>query len=101
MQYVVSDHDPDVRYGTRVTMAVTLTASNTYGFVVLGLPDGSGVVFGVQDCVCIPQYNMIFKYYFKGCADQSLLPYEQQTFMDTSIEAIDGDIILKFNNFLV
>ena len=48
MQYVVSDHDPDVRYGTRGTMAVTLTASNTDGFVVLGLPDDSGVVFRVQ-----------------------------------------------------
>ena len=43
MQYVVSDPDPDVGDGTRGTTAVTLTASDTVGFLALGLPDKSGV----------------------------------------------------------
>ena len=34
MQYVVSDPDPYVGDGTRGTMAFTLTASNTLGFLV-------------------------------------------------------------------
>ena len=41
MQYVVSDLDPYDGYGTQGTMAVTLTASDTAGFVALGLPDDS------------------------------------------------------------
>ena len=44
MQYVVSDTDPDVGYGTRETMGVTLTASNKGGLVGLGFPDESGVI---------------------------------------------------------
>ena len=39
MQYVVSDHDPDVEDGTRGTMDVTLTISKTAGFFALGFPD--------------------------------------------------------------
>ena len=44
---------------------------------------------------------MIVKYDFRVNSEQSLLLYEQQKFMDTSIEAVDGDIVLKFNKFLV
>ena len=66
MQYVVSDPDTDVGDGTRGTMAVTLTASNTVGFVDLGFPDESGGMVGDQDVVGIPNYNTIFKYDLKG-----------------------------------
>ena len=44
---------------------------------------------------------MIVKYHFKGYADQAALPDEYQTLMNASIEAVDGDIVLKLNNFLL
>ena len=55
MQYVVSDTDQDVGDVTLVTMAVTFTASNTVGFVALGLPDESGGMVGDQSIVDNPQ----------------------------------------------
>ena len=82
-------------------MAVTLTASNTSGFVSLGFPDESGGVVGSQTIIGIPQYNMIVKYDLKGYSDQALLPDEQQTLMDASIEALDGVIVLNFKKFLL
>ena len=39
MQYDVSDTDPDVGDWKQGAMAVTLTVSNTVGFVDLGFPD--------------------------------------------------------------
>ena len=48
MQYVVSNPDPDVGDGTRGTMDVTLTESDTLGFLTPGFPDESGVMFGAQ-----------------------------------------------------
>ena len=101
MHYVVSDTDPDVGYGTRGTMAVTLTASETVGFVAIGFPDESGGMVGSQAVVGIPKYNMIVTYDLKGCDDQAALTDEHQTITDDSVEAVDGDIVLKFNNFLV
>ena len=59
MQSIVSDTDPDVDDGTQGTSAVTFTASNTVGFVALGLPDESGGMVVSQAAVGIPQYNMI------------------------------------------
>ena len=44
---------------------------------------------------------MIAKYDLKGYADQGALPEEQQKLMNTSVEAVDGDIVLKFKNLLV
>ena len=91
MQNVVSDPEPDAGDGTRGTMAVTLTASDTSGFVALGFPAKSGGMFGDKAVVGIPQYNMIVKYDLKGYADQSALTDEQQTLMDASVEAVDGE----------
>ena len=71
VQYVVSDPDPDVVDGTRGTMAVTLTASDTAGFVALGFLDESGGMVGAQAVLGIPQYNMIVQYDLKGYADQA------------------------------
>ena len=71
MHYVVSDTDPDVGYGTRGTMAVTLTASDTAGFVALGFLDESGGMVGAQAVLGIPQYNMIVQYDLKGYAYQA------------------------------
>ena len=101
MQYVVSDPDPDVGGGAQVTMAVTLSAINTAGFVALGFPNESGGVVGSHSIVGIPQYNMIVKYDLKGYYDQAALPDKEQTFMDASVEDVDGYIVLKFNKFLV
>ena len=101
MHYVVYDTHPDVGDGTRVTMAVNLTASNESGFVALGFPDKSGGMFGSQSVVCIPQYNMIVKYEFKVYADQSVLRDGYQTLMDASSKAVYGGIVLKFKKFLV
>ena len=66
IQCVVSDIDTDVGGGTRVTMSVTLTASNTSGSMSLVFPDESGGMVEAQAAVCISQYNMIFKYSLKG-----------------------------------
>ena len=54
MQYVVSYPDPNGGDGTRGTMAVTLTLSDTAGFVPLGLTYDSGGLIGYQAVVCIP-----------------------------------------------
>ena len=67
----------------------------------LVLLDESGVMVEAQAVVGIPQYKMIVKYDLKVYADQVELPDEHQTLMDASIEAIDGDIVLKFKKFLV
>ena len=56
---------------------------------------------GSQAAIGIHQYNMIVKYELKGYSDQEALPYEQQTLMDASVEAVYGDIVLKFNKFPV
>ena len=82
-------------------MVITLNAITTLGFVALGFPDESGGMFGAQDIVGIPQYNMIVKYDLKGYAEQSALPDKYQTLMDASVESVDGDIVLKFKKFLV
>ena len=50
-------------------MSVNLTASDTSGFVSLVFPDGSEGMVEAQAAVGISQYNMIFKYNLKGCAD--------------------------------
>ena len=54
MQYVVYDPDPDVGYGTWGSMYVTLTESDTSGFVDLGFPDDSGGMVVSQAFVGIP-----------------------------------------------
>ena len=59
---------------TQGTMAVTLNASDTAGFLALGFPDESGWMVGVHAIVVIPQYNIIVKYDLKGYSDQSVLP---------------------------
>ena len=101
MQYVVSDPDPDVGDGTRVTLDINLAASNTSGFLDLGFPDESGGMVVAQAVLVIPQYNMLVKYDLKVYADQEALPDEQQTLMDASVENVYGDIVLKLKKFLV
>ena len=44
---------------------------------------------------------MIVKYDLKGYSDQAALPYEQHTIMDDYVEAVDGDIVIKFKKFLL
>ena len=44
---------------------------------------------------------MIVKYYISGYNYQAELPEKQQTLMDSYVEAVDGDIVLKFKKFLV
>ena len=66
-----------------------------------GFPDNSGVWFGAHAVVGIPQYYMVVKYDLKGYAEQAALPDEHQTLMDSSVESVDVDIVLKFNKFLV
>ena len=56
---------------------------------------------GDQDVVGIPHYNMIVKYDLKGYSDQAALPDKHHTLMDASVGDVDGDIVLKFKNFLV
>ena len=58
-------------------------------------------MFGAHLAVGIPQYNMILKYDLKGYTDQGALTDEQQTLMDDYVEAVDGDIVLKFKKLLV
>ena len=82
-------------------MAVTFTTSDTSGFVALGFPDESEGVVGAQSILGVPQYNMIFKYDFKVYDDQAVLPDKQQTLMDASVEAVDGNIVLNFKKILV
>ena len=41
------------------------------------------------------------KYELKGYTDQAALPYEQKTLMDAYVEAVDGNIVLKFKKFLI
>ena len=50
-------------------MSVTLTASDTSGFVSLVFPDESGGMVEAHAAVGISHYNMIFKYNIKVCAD--------------------------------
>ena len=82
-------------------MAVTLTTSDTVGFGEPFFPDDSVGMVGYQAAVVIPQYKMIVKYDLKGYADQGALPEEHQKLMDTYVEAVDGDIVLKFKILLV
>ena len=82
-------------------MSVTLTASNTSGFVALAFPDELGGMVGAQAVLCIHWYNIIVKYDLNGYADQAALPEKHQTLTDASVEAVDGDIVLKFKKFLV
>ena len=56
---------------------------------------------GDQASVCIHQYYMIVKYDLKRYADQAALPYKYQTLMYASVEALYGDIVLKFKKFPV
>ena len=56
---------------------------------------------GSQSVIGIPRYNTIVKYDLKGYADQPVLPYEHQILMDASVEAVYGDIVLKFKKFLI
>ena len=56
---------------------------------------------GDQSVVGITQYYMIIWYDLKVYDDQLALPDKQQTLMDDSVDAIDGEIVLKFKKFLV
>ena len=51
---------------------------------------------GSQAAIYIPQYNMIVKYDLKVYSDQAAMSYKHQTLMDASVEAVYGDIVLKF-----
>ena len=44
---------------------------------------------------------MIVKYDRKGYSDQGTLLDEHQTTMNDSVEAVNGDIVLKFKKFLL
>ena len=44
---------------------------------------------------------MIVNYDPKGNYDQASLKDKQQTLMDASVEAVDGEIVLKLKKFLV
>ena len=44
---------------------------------------------------------MIVKYDLKGYNYQAALPDEHHTLMDASVEAVDGEIVLKLKKFLV
>ena len=61
----------------------------------------SGGMIGAQAVVGIPQYTMIVKYDLKVYANQAALQDDHKTIMDASVEAVDGDILLKFKKFLV
>ena len=78
-----------------------MTTSDTVGFGEPVFPDDSVGMVGYQADIVIPQYNMIVKYDLKGYSDQAELPEKQQTLMDSYVEAVDGDIVLKFKKFLV
>ena len=67
----------------------------------LGFPDESGGMVGYQAIIGIPQYYMIVKYELKGYSDHAALMDKYQTLMDYYIEAVDGDIVIKFKKFLV
>ena len=58
-------------------------------------------MFGDQANLCIPRYTMSVKYDLNGYTEKVTLPDEQQTFMDISVEAVDGDIVLEFKKLLV
>ena len=82
-------------------MDVTFTAKNTAGFLDLALPEESRGMVGDQAFIGITQYNMIFKYNLEGYSDQPALPDEQHTLMDDSVEAVYGEILIKFKKLLV
>ena len=67
----------------------------------LGFLDESGGMVGAEASVVIPQYYIIVRYDLKGYSDQAALPDKHHTLMDASVGAVDGDIVLKFKNFLV
>ena len=69
--------------------------------MALGFLDESGGTIGAQTIVGIPQYNMIVNYYLKGYTDQAALPDKHQVLMYDYVEAIYGEIVLKFKKFLV
>ena len=58
-------------------------------------------MFGDQASFGIPRYTMSVKYDLNVYTEKSALPDEQQTLMDISVEAVDGDIVLEFKKFLV
>ena len=68
-----------------------MTASDTSGFVALGITGESGGMVGSQAILGIPQYNKICMFDLKSYAEQPALPPEQQTLMDASVESVDGD----------
>ena len=67
----------------------------------LGCCDESGGMVGAQAALCIPQYYMLVKYDLKGYSEQAALPDEYHSLIDVSVEAVDGEIVLKFQKFLV
>ena len=69
--------------------------------MTLDFPDESGRMVGSQSIVGTPQYNIIVKYDLMVQADQAAMPYKHQTLMDASVEAVYGDIVLKFKKLLV
>ena len=58
--------------------------------------DESGRMVGSWVVSGISQYYMIVKYELKGYGDQSALPNKHQTLIHASVEAVEGDIGLKF-----
>ena len=68
-------------------------------FVSLGLPDESRGMVGDQAVVGISQYNIIVWYELEGYADQAAMLDKQNTLMYASVEAVDGDIVLKLKKF--
>ena len=44
---------------------------------------------------------MAVRYDLKVYAEKEVLPDKHQTLMDNSVEAVDSEIVLKFNKFLL
>ena len=56
---------------------------------------------GSQAILGIPQLQMAVRYDLKVYAEKVVLPDKHQTLMDDSVEAVDSEIVLKFNKFLL
>ena len=69
--------------------------------MALGFSDESGGMVGAQAFVGIPQYNTTVKYKLNGYAEQAEMLDEQKTLMNDFVEAVYGDIVIKFKKSLV
>jgi hypothetical protein len=100
LEYVVVEADE--RAGGQDTVTVVYMVPSE-AWAAIGFSNNGGFMSGSEAVIGLPDEGVVQKYFLNERTTSSVVPMpeEKQTLMDTSIEQVDGNTILRFTKILV